>query len=220
MISYKAFTLNISFADNYGNIIFGERPFSEKGLKSIQFKVNENFPSLGSHMKSLSIGNVQIDINDYFMFQGRYQMLFFPYPLFNALKEKVFKKYLNNGMCNLILYIEGKGISCNCAIKQNIEPVIFNFEGESIILEQEKMFIKTQDKCLFFIRTKTGYKNIVLNQLFLSYFISFFDYEEKTITLYTSNNSIIAIKETKGVLYIIISNILLLIIQSIIIKLV
>ena len=72
----------------------------------------------------------------------------------------------------------------------------------------------------FFIRTKTGYKNIVLNQLFLSYFISFFDYEEKTITLYTSNNSIIAIKETKGVIYIIISNILLLIIQSIIIKLV
>ena len=126
MISYRAFTLNMNFANNSGNISFG--PFTEKDLKSIKFKVDESFPSWGSNMKSLSIGDVQIDINDYFMFQARYQMLFFPYPLFNALKDNIFKEYLANDICFMILYIEGKGISCNCSVKEKIQPLIFNFE--------------------------------------------------------------------------------------------
>lgn len=77
------------------------------------------------------------------------------------------------------------------------------------------MFVKTQDRCLFIIRTKTEYKHIVLNQLFLSHFVSFFDYETKTITLYSSSNNIV-IKENKVELYLLISNILLLLFQSII----
>ena len=45
MISYRAFTLNMNFANNSGNISFG--PFTEKDLKSIKFKVDESFPSWG-----------------------------------------------------------------------------------------------------------------------------------------------------------------------------
>ena len=51
-------------------------------------------------------------------------MLFFPYPLFNALKDNIFKEYLANDICFMILYIEGKGISCNCSVKEKIQPEI------------------------------------------------------------------------------------------------
>lgn len=201
-----------------GDMIFGEIPsnYTRKYPYFVNWKVKNEWECYISHIvidkhtytynyANKKGGKIQIDFNG----------IIAPTSFMVFLLENVFKDKIQQGGCRANFWKTKKSIICTCSEINVFPDMVVFINGKGITLTKNALFTSFIDDCdLIFEGIDEMNEEFVFGYSFLSSFLSWFDYDNKTISLY-SNVEIIEFTEGKNI-NIILSCLFSIIIQCII----
>lgn len=200
-------SLKIGFAPNRtntcssGNVYFGDFPQS---IKEQTYKgscsIKEKIIQWSCEVSMISIGQFKYHITNFSFFNTNTREIFIPIKLLDEIKQTFFKKYLKANKCvqffssNEIIYL-----NCNKTIVQDIgknEKISFQIENNLYTVPLIEFFDCNLYTCDFLIMHNNNIDNsILIGTKFIDQFDTLFDYENKTISFFSSNYKIKNIKD-------------------------
>ena len=196
----------IPLNEEEGILSFGGYP-EEKilNLSKLSMKVNPYHEKWGIDITGASIDGHVYTSSDYAFFNSIDNDIQVP----KAFMDFLHKYFLNNLIANKICKLNQNDIyQCERdkldSIKQ-FPKLYLIIEGKKLLLDRDILFSHHRPLCNLRIREHLHSNQWEIGTSFLHYFISVFDYENRTITLYYQNKD-----KDNSVLYILIGLILLL----------
>lgn len=193
-IDQLAFTLD---SNNYdfkaGYIYYGGTPKSLiKKKYSTSLQVDESHKTWGFNLKSIKIGDYPMYLNSHYSyFTTDNDRLFVPESVMAYFNNTVFKNYYLNGTCKYFNEKE-KFINCQCNQIKNFPNLTFEFGNDAkISINSERSFKKlgSGNTCLFLAQYNyiDEEEKWLFGSFFFRFFITEFNYEKKSIILYSNS---------------------------------
>ena len=117
---------------------------------------------------------------------------------FEWLKTEVFGEWFNKGSCKMCTFGKRKTICCKTEIYLNFQPFSFVIQGYQFDLNKNEMFYcdNSDNTCHLIIQVMSPKFCVVddswkIGYMFLTKFVSVFDYDKNSISFYYSGNDII-----------------------------
>lgn len=182
-----------------GNIHFGSIPndilpnYHSYG----HCRVDKQYNSWGCKVKKIIIGNEQIEIKAYGIFNGGYPDVAFPAGIFKEF-VRIIRNYV---FCTEYVDIFSSYISCK---RENIEylNITFIFDGLKANLKLGDFFNCSHLRCTSRIISDKLYKTqFVFGALFLYQYLSIYDYENQMISFYSEKNNTFEIHDFSEIHY-------------------
>lgn len=204
LLKEKQFTDNMSFGFSpikfgKGEMFFGKIPNSYKMQYPyhVNWNVKNDWECYVSHImigKSIYKYNYKKGGKIHTDFNG----IIAPNSFMEFLLENVFKEKVQQGGCRKNFWKTKKSIVCTCSEVNSFPDIVIFIHGKGITFTKDVLFNAFIDDCdLIFEGIDEMNEEFVFGTSFLSSFISWFDYDNKTISLY-SNVEIIDLKETNN----------------------
>ena len=225
---YMSSIFSLAFPNNveedYGYLFFGETPTKKMGKEAFNYNSTINIKGNKKYWQT-ELTNIIIpkyftvyNTNKYFTyFSTLTPYIIVPKIIFEELITQYFGDYLKSNKCKRFGY-GVKEYDCPCSVVQKLPSIGFVMEENYYLLSSADLFFPYENICVFnIISNEDEYgvdaNHIVLGIRFLWNFVSEFDYEKKSITLF-SNKPFGNINEIKGLLKRKLCFVVLLIIQS------
>lgn len=180
-----------------GGLYFGELPQTMTTYhKSFTCKVDETIAKWGCNFDSIYFqekGNKDkysiYPINNYAYFQSSGPFILAPKLFVDDLINIYFSPYLANKTCNYTKTSFGyKSFFCDCdAVLKSFPEMEIVLDGYKIHINPYTIFNSFGSACYFLIEFKDNNNKWIFGSGFLLYYISKFDNEENTVTLYSMN---------------------------------
>lgn len=198
LISYLSFGF-VPETSQHGTFYFGHIP--EKKLKNftnkVSLKVNENYISWGTEVDAIYFGNKNEknyffenkENNKYGFFESGNEYIRVPDYYWSFLIENVFRKLIDNSVCFILNKKRINYICCKNNNLSHLQKMNFVFGNVTFSIS-----VKNLIDCSFkFCNFKIVYDERNINYwsfgtTFLNNYISEFDYSQKIIQFYSSNN--------------------------------
>ena len=194
-IDHLSFAFSAIGFQNNGQMFFGSIPESYiSNMNKNVIKVDQSRKGWGVPLDSIEFTiddkTYQYENKYYAHFNAYEDRIFVPDDFFMYLNDIAFKKYYNNGACHLTADTRRKYINCNITMIKDFPEIKFNIGGIKIMLNYQKLFGLLSRKNSYFIIQVNSFdednKDTFLFGSFLfDQFITEFDYEEKTVNLYS-----------------------------------
>lgn len=179
-----------SFLD--GKLYFGEVPvnqFARPKVKGI-CKVDEKFSTWGCHMNKIILENstnVVYSYNNYSSFQINKKIATTPCSFVYFVKEKLIPKEFSSGECKIVK--ENLKITIECLEFSTVlkfPTIHIIFDEFKIIRRLRDMFVCYKDRnCYSLFKCYEGMDQWAFGNSFMQDFVATFDYNDKTVELYT-----------------------------------
>ena len=187
------FAPNRTNACSSGNVYFGDFPQS---IKEQTYKgscsIKENIIQWSCEVSMISIGQYKYQITNFSFFNTNTREIYIPLKLLDEIKETFFKRALKSNKCvqffssNEIIYL-----NCNKTTVQEIgknQKISFQIENNLYTLPLIEFFDCNLYTCDFLImHNKNIENNILIGTKFIDQFDTLFDYENKTISFFSSS---------------------------------
>ena len=178
-----------------GGLYFGEFPKKLTSYhKSFTCKVDETIAKWGCNFDSIYFqekgnrDNYSIyPVNSYAYFQSSGPFILAPKTFIDDLEKIYFAPYLANKTCNYTNTSFGyKSFFCDCgAVLKSFPEMGIVFDGYKININPYSIFNSFGSACYFLIEFNDNNNKWVFGSGFLLYYISKFDNEDNTVTLYS-----------------------------------
>ena len=194
-IDHLSFAFSAIGFHNNGQMFFGSIPDSYiSNMNKVSIKVDPSRIGWGVPLDSIefTIDNVKYEYNNkfYAQFNSFEDRIFVPDDFFKYISDNAFKKYYNDGACHLTADTRRKYINCNITLIRDFPEMKFNIGGFKIKLNYQKLFGTLSRNDSYFIIQENSYDEenkdtFLLGSYLFDQFITEFDYEEKTVNLYS-----------------------------------
>lgn len=150
--------------------------------------IKENIPYWGCGMTKMRIGNNKImDSNYYAMFQVNQSFIIAPDIILSQLNETIFKPFIKDKTCHYYEYPGAKNFICKCDTIEKIPDITFFFNNQGVKFKAKHLFEQYGINCKFnIVGAEWNSPFFVLGSYFIQRFLSYFDFETKTVSLYSS----------------------------------
>ena len=125
----------------------------------------------------------------YTQFTSKEKLITAPPDFYEMIKESFLKKYFDQHLCDSYqLFMDPEIIKCKFSIMNELGTFIFKFKEITIKIKGRELFREGVDDCFLKIRTTLSMDNKwVFGMSILSEVISSYDYDNKTITLFSNS---------------------------------
>lgn len=181
-----------------GEMFLGGLPSSLLNGKHIfTCEVGKNATGWSCPINKIIIGNMDniYEVNNDVYFQVSEGYIYVPRGFMLFLKDHCYSDYLRTEEC--IFYPMNNKIECNCNVIRKLPSFTFIINGYEFNFKAENFFKKYYDTCELLFAPNTKSNQWIFGTPFLKFFISYFEYENKKVTLY-SENPIFFLKSKKS----------------------
>lgn len=180
-IEKRVFGFNMSFLDR-GEIIFGD--ISEEFQKIYKYNATCSVYNKlwGCKLNTVVFNDIIYYNDDLLYFQSQNTNIYAPKKFINFIFEKYFKNL--EGEKYRCQFFKGIMLRCPCEIISPFPKIELHFEGVTVTLNEDLVFQKYQDECIFRIEASEDEKSWVIGSYFMKIFPVLFDFDKEEITLY------------------------------------
>ena len=181
----------------FTSIEFNEGTFFEGGINEyikeqykipLECEVNRHYSYWGCDINHLKIGDIDYNTEYYAMFQTNQSQISAPEDFLNKLDKSFFNSLIQNNSCSVSIISGKKYYSCQCNEINKIPDIIIYFNDKGIKLTPKNLFEQYDMNCRFIINGQEGNnKHFVLGTYLLMDYVSYFDHEKHTISLFSKN---------------------------------
>lgn len=131
--------------------------------------------------------NIYYNNHEYAFFQVADKRILAPEAFIDYLNNNYFHSYIRNDKCILSISMN-KVFECNCNIINALPKIHFIFDSKAYSFKASELFEESGPQCTFLIASNhIRDKNWLFGTVFLSKFISLYDYNKSTVTFYSNN---------------------------------
>ena len=201
-IDSKQFTVGY----NQGELVFqfGENTLVTKDSKNsnkIECNVKKN--KWGCQLNAIEIRGTNENVIkgiytklNYVLFNLKHNKIYVPYIIYREIENTVMKDYVANQTCAKSKVDSSLSYYCFCNSIEYFPEFMFYLEKGAVQLKSKLLFTNLDGICVFLMKVNERSPNeFEFGASFVNQFITEFDYETKSVTLYESDS------ETKGKIF-------------------
>lgn len=176
-------------SNSEGTIYFGGFPESLifNGTKAT-CKINPQYSSWGCKLSKIIFNDSKVYLNSFYSyFNANRREIFAPVDFLNFLEKDYLNKYIENGECEAIHFMEKYEIRCNLeASKHLMDNMKFIFDNRiAFTLNLEELLDCSLSSCTLLLQGNSNFQNVwVIGTALLSKYDVLFSYDDLSITFY------------------------------------